>query len=162
MHFISGDGDYCSPVDETALNSFLHDEWREKKKSSIEFYKALPEFFKEKFPDIKLASDVKVNSLIERLSGSGSFATTHSVIASLSAITEFSKPQVEELVEIAKLNSQVYWIMSDNDVHSFYSLLLDKYGDLMEGASREKLSSLLNPPSDHLDELEDLDEDIPC
>lgn len=159
--FISGDGDYCSPVDESALNSFLIDEWKSRKKSEVEFFRSLPDFLKAKFPHINLSSDVKVNGLIERLASSGSFATTHSVIASLSAHTEFSKPQVEDLVEIADLNSQVYWIIGDKDVRSFYKRVLDKYGDTMEAESRGKLEQLLNPPADEALQPEELDDEIP-
>ena len=141
--FISGDGDYCSPTDGSSLNSFLIDEWNEKKGAKVCFFQSLPDFLKAKFPDIKLASDVEVNGLIAHLASSGSFATTHSVIAALSTHAEFSKLQVEELVKITEFNTQVSWIISDHDVRSFYRRILDSYGDTMEAASREKLEKLL-------------------
>lgn len=146
--FISGDGDFCSPIDGDALNAFLLDEWEKKKESDIHFYKSLSGFLKDKFPQIHLASDVKTASLIEQLAQSGSFATTHAVIASLSKVTDFPVHQVEELVNIAELNNQVGWIIDDNDVMEFYNGILGKYGDAIKPASREKLQEMLTPLED--------------
>ena len=141
--FISGDGDFCSPIDGDALNAFLLDEWESKKTSAIHFYKSLSDFLKDKFPHIHLASDVKTASLVERLAQSSSFATTHAVIASLGKVTDFPTHQVEELVSIAELNNQVGWIIDDDDVMEFYKGILAKYGDAMKPASKEKLEEML-------------------
>lgn len=145
LMFISGDGDFCSPIDGDALNAFLFDEWEEKKASDICFYKSLSDFLKDKFPQIHLASDVKTATLVEQLAQSGSFATTHAVIASLSKVTDFPVHQIEELVSIAELNNQVGWIIEDDDVLEFYKSILGKYGDAMKPASREKLEEMLTP-----------------
>ena len=65
LHLVSGDSDYAAAMDADKFNPFLDDEWKEKKKSSILFYKLLQDFFKSNYPQIKLASDVKRNVLIE-------------------------------------------------------------------------------------------------
>ena len=145
LMFISGDGDFCSPIDGDVLNAFLLDEWKDKKTSEIHFYKSLSDFLKDKFPQIHLASDVKTASLVEQLAQSGSFATTHAVIASLSKVTDFPVNQIEELVSIAELNNQVGWIIDDDDVMEFYKGILGKYGDAMKPASKEKLEEMLTP-----------------
>lgn len=145
LMFISGDSDFCSPIDGDALNAFLFEEWENKKASDIHFYKALSDFLKDKFPQIRLASDVKTASLVEQLAQSGSFATTHAVIASLSKVTDFPAHQIEELVSIAELNNQVGWIIDDDDVMEFYKGVLVKYGDAMKPASKEKLEEMLTP-----------------
>ena len=105
--FISGDGDFCSQIYGDVFNSFLFSEWSEKKTSEINFYKSLSDFLKHKFPHIHLASDVKTAALVEQLAQSGSFATTHAVIASLSKVADFPNQQIEEFVSIAELNNQV-------------------------------------------------------
>lgn len=143
LMFISGDGDFCSPIDGDTLNAFLIAEWVDKKTSDIHFYKSLSDFLKDKFPQIRLASDVKTASLVEQLAQSGSFATTHALIASLSKVTDFPAHQIEELVSIAELNNQVGWIIDDDDVMKFYKGILEKYGDAMNHASKEKLVAML-------------------
>lgn len=147
LMFVSGDGDYCSPIDDDAFHSFLVEEWKEKKNAAVHFYKGLSVLLKDKFPDIKLASDVKTAGLIEQLAASRSFAITHAVIASLSK-QEFSKEQVNDLIEIPGLNSQVGWILDDADVAGFYTNLIEKYGDQMDEAARDKLSEKLTPAND--------------
>ena len=143
--FISGDGDFCSPIDDDALNAFLLDEWEEKKESDIHFYKSLSDFLKDKYPQIHLASDVKTATLVEQLAQSGSFATTHAIIASLRKVTDFPAHQIEELVRIAELNNQVGWIIDEADIMEFYKSILGKYGDAMKPASKEKLEEMLTP-----------------
>ncbi len=158
--FISGDGDYCSPIDNNNINSFLSDEWKEKKKSRIEFFKSLSDFLKVKFPHINLTGDVEVNRLIERLSSSESFATTHSVIASLSAYSDFSKSQVEDLSESLDLNSQVNWIISDKDVRSFYMNILKNYGDVISVESKSKLEKYLFPSASEPEIRDNVDKKV--
>lgn len=155
LMFISGDGDFCSPIDSDSLNAFLLDEWEEKKASDIHFYKSLSDFLKDKFPHIHLASDVKTASLVEQLAQSGSFATTHAVIASLNKVTDFPAHQIEELVSIAELNNQVGWIIDDDDVMEFYKGILGKYGDAMNHASKEKLQEMLAPKEASTDPVPD-------
>lgn len=145
LMFISEDGDFCSPIDGDALNAFLLEEWKDKKASDIHFYKSLSDFLKVQFQHIHLATDVKTAGLVEQLAQSGSFATTHAVIASLSKVTDFPAHQVEELVSIAELNNQVGWIIDDDDVMEFYKDILVKYGDSMKTASKEKLEEMLTP-----------------
>ncbi|MCA8870123.1 MAG: DUF4935 domain-containing protein [Rhodobacteraceae bacterium] len=157
LHFVSGDGDYASAIFPEELNAFLQSEWKQKKESEICFYKSITDFFKKKFPDIKLASDIKVNKLIEKLAASGSFAITHVVISELSKQAQFSKVQVEELVSILDLNTQVSWIIEDLDVKTFYRSILEKYGEIVSAPARQTLNSLLFPEP----EVPDMDEEIP-
>ena len=56
LYLITDDKDYCSPLDGSVFNSFLLQEWEEKKESRLFYYRRLSSFFKERFPDIKLAS----------------------------------------------------------------------------------------------------------
>jgi predicted nucleic acid-binding protein len=132
IHLISEDRDYRSQLTVGAFNEFLAAEWKEQKQTDVIFYPKLSDFFKAKFPSIKIASEVERDLLIKQLAGSGTFAKTHAVIAKLSKQTEFSTDQVEQLVKIAEQNNQVGWIAEDSDVHEFYASLWKKYGDKIQ------------------------------
>jgi hypothetical protein len=95
-------------------------------------YSKLSDFFKGHFSDIKLASEVERDLLIKKLANSKSFATTHLVIAQLAKQAEFSPSQVEQLVVIPDANGQVGNIIGDSDVHQFYAVLLETYGDKIQ------------------------------
>ena len=66
-------------------------------------------------------------NLIQQLSESGSFVTTHGIIKMMTQYSDWTDTQVEELCEIANKNSQVNWILSDPDVLEFYSDLTANY-----------------------------------
>ncbi len=142
LMFVSGDGDYSSPIDDKVFHSFLSEEWLDAKSSTIHFYTSLSALLKDKFPQIKLANDVKTAGLIDELAASGSFAMTHALVASLSE-HEFSKHQVEKLVAIPELNNQVGRIIGDPDLSEFYTEILKKYGDAMEVATKATLAEIL-------------------
>jgi predicted nucleic acid-binding protein len=143
LYIVSGDVDYRDG--ETAnFNTYLASEWSEKKKSNIIFYTSMSAFLKENFPQVHLASDVAVNQLIDRLSASTSYATTHALIAKLSKIDAFSELQAAQLIDAAELNNQVNWIMKDNDVKTFYERLLTDNSHKLDPMQVEKLASLLD------------------
>lgn len=145
LHFVSGDGDYASAISPEELNTFLKSEWKQKKNADVCFYKSITDFFKRKFPQIKLASDIKVNKLIEKLAASGSFAMTHVIISELSKQAQFSKVQAEELVNILDFNTQVGWIIEDLDVKEFYKSILEKHSEIVSASAKQTLTALLFP-----------------
>jgi len=106
------------------MNEYLKFEWEDRKKADILFYTRISDFFKTNFPNIKIASEVERYLQITQLSESGSFATTHFVIAKLLKHTDFSPSQIEQLVRIAQTNNQIERILGDADVHGFYASLL--------------------------------------
>lgn len=149
LFFISGDGDFASPLDDDDINEFLDDEWESEKHSSVLFHKRLSAFFQDKFPDIKVAVELEKQLLVERLTGSGSFATTHNVVAALSnQIDDFSDEQANALAEAAINNNQVGWIIGDGDVHEFYERLLQKYSEKLAPELKSQLEERLYPPPD--------------
>jgi hypothetical protein len=96
LSFVSGDTDYTSSIETERFNPFLEKEWLSKKDgASIKFYKTIQDFFKINYPEIRLASDVKKITVIESLATSGSFYTTHLVIAKLHEIEDFSPAQAD-------------------------------------------------------------------
>ena len=129
VHLVSEDKDYRSQLT-PEFSDFLNHEWKTQKNSDIFFHTKISDFFKTNFPNIKIASEVERDLLIEDLRNSGSFATTHLVMARLLKHTDFSPLQIEELVQIARSNNQVGWIIGDPDVHSFYASLMKHEGEL--------------------------------
>jgi predicted nucleic acid-binding protein len=119
LHFVSDDRDYVSPLDDEKFNGFLTQEWAERKLSNLVFYRRLSAFFKEHFPDIKLAAELEKDLLIEALAKSPTFARTHLVVAQLSKFTDFQPEQLNAIVSAATSNSQVYSIIDDPDVKTF-------------------------------------------
>lgn len=76
--------------------------------------------------------------LIIELENSASFAGTHSVISKLEKISGWSDEQKEKLFEIALNNSQILYILGDNDVRGFYQGLLKDMKNLSDAAREIK------------------------
>ena len=157
LHFITDDKDYCSALDEETFSGFLSDEWRDRKKSNLVFYKRISAFFKEHFPEIKLAAELEKDLLIEDFANSSSFARTHSVVAKLSKYADFTPAQLNAIVSSAILNSQIGLITDDADVHDFLTGVIKGREKLIEKQSLEALQFMMSPPKKQ--EVED--EDIP-
>ena len=119
LHLVSDDRDYASPLDRDQFSLFLQREWSEKKHSEVRFHHRLSEFFREHFPEIKLASEPEIAAMIEKLANSESFKETHKAVARLNTIPIFTDAQADDIVEAAVLNSQVHWIADDPDVYEF-------------------------------------------
>lgn len=124
LYFISADKDYCSQINSDMLNPFLLHEWESKKQSHIFFYKSLVTFLNEHFTNIKLRREQMKQDLINSLRASANFQRTHIIIAQMSKESGWNESQIEEICEIAENNSQVSWILADDDVFEFYKQLL--------------------------------------
>lgn len=99
-------------IDRTAANEALQSVYYYNNKESIEADK-------EKNEESKRKTD-----LIISLENSGNFANTHTIIRDLNRFKEWSDKEIEMLMDIAVKNSQVYCIINDMDVSSFYRGLL--------------------------------------
>lgn len=124
LYFISADKDYCSELLDGEIKEFLSLEWNKTKNSKIHFYKNLVPFLTENLTDIKLEAENEKERLIERLSWSGSFQSTHSTIALLNLYSGWTDAQIEEICSAAENNSQIAWILRDSDVFEFYTHIL--------------------------------------
>lgn len=161
LHLVSEDKDYRSQLSEGVFNEFLQTEWEYKKNADLHYYSKISDFFKKCFPSIKIASQIESDIAITNLSKSGSFASTHPIIAKLDAFDQFTPEQVERLIEIPDQNSQVGWIIDDGDVHSFYSKLLDKYGKDLKPEDLATLEALVEKGKPKNPAKPDIDDDIP-
>jgi hypothetical protein len=127
-----------------------------RKKSNLLFYKRLSVFFKEHFPDIKLAAELEKELLIEDLAKSGSFARSYSVIAKLSNYSDFTAAQLNAIVDAAISNSQIQMIIRDEDVKIFLVSAITGHEKQIDKDNLETLYLLLEPPS-----KESVDDDFP-
>lgn len=143
LHFISDDKDYCSALDDDLFDAFLLDEWATVKKSELVFYKRLSSFFKKEFPDISLADELEKDGLIAQLGASESFRETHAVIRKLSAYSDFSHAQINDIVSAAVSNNQVNWIVGDPDVETFLQSVVHGREDRIDPDTLSVLRDLL-------------------
>lgn len=153
LYFISEDSDYRSPLDDSAFNRFLIDEWREAKSASVVFHRRLSAFLKDVFPMITLAIEMEKDSLIGRLAASPSFAYTHFLVAQLGHYAEFTREQANNILSAVATNDQVRWIIRDADVLAFVMKVLDHHGARADPVLLEGVKELL--VSDETAETED-------
>jgi len=144
LHFITDDRDYISILDENRLKEFLLHEWAVRTQAGeLRFYRRLSSFFKEYFPQIKLASELEKELSIQTLAASRSFSRTHIAIARLSKHTQFTATQRNDIVRAAVSNSQVSSIIDDEDVQQFLATVIT-------GHEVELDEGLLNDVQTHL------------
>ena len=155
LHLVSGDSDYVSVLDKRSLKEFLRREWKSAPSSNLCFYRTISEFFRANYPNIRLASEVEKDLLIDKLSQSGTFRRTHEIMSRLMAHTDFSPTQIERLVSIPDSNLQVGWIVGDPDLQEFYRKLAANNSGKITSALRDKVEKLMET------EVEDSDDGIP-
>lgn len=132
LYFIADDKDYFSELDISKFNSFLATEWNRKKNSQIKFYKTLTDFFKEVFPEIKLATELEKDILISKLIDSGNFYSSRELLQKLSKFESFSTEQSNQYVSASLNNSQILWISEDEDINEYLYDFVNKNKDKIE------------------------------
>ncbi|HAU1484601.1 TPA: hypothetical protein F8R85_15650 [Legionella pneumophila] len=128
LYLVADDKDYYSVLDTDKLKCFLIDDWEAKKGSRVIFYRRLSGFFKEHYPDIKLATDLEKELAIKSLVESPSFSWTHYAVRKLS-MYDFNSVQLNEIIECCINNDQVGGILCDSDIYSFYKNLVTSMKD---------------------------------
>jgi len=134
LYFVSEDKDYYSEINPATFNYYLYQEWKNKKKSDIYSFKRMSEFFKAKFPKIKLASDYEKEILIRDLSASGSFAKSRLILYKLSEFEDFSSTELNDIVFACTTNSQIYWIRNDADIQKIITDIIKPNRDKIDPA----------------------------
>ncbi|MGN1101227.1 MAG: HAD family hydrolase, partial [Huintestinicola sp.] len=97
-----------SIIDRTASNEILENIYYDCKKETLANDESVIQ-----------SENQKKNNIIS-LSGSGSFASTHTIIKKLQEFINWTSEEAELLFDIAAENNQVFYILSDNDVKLFY------------------------------------------
>lgn len=126
LHIVTGDKDFASPLDKSRLNRLLELEWRHVKRSTVTIYPNLTSFFRDHYPNIKLASEIELEFAAGRLMLSQSFAQTHEIVARLPDVGSFRAAQLSTLADGVIYNPQVYRISDDWDVRDLIEDLLDR------------------------------------
>ncbi len=143
---VSGDGDFASELQRDALAAYLSSEWRERKDSECHFYPALSLFFREHFPDIKLADEVDRMIAVDQLEQSKSYEDTHLAVAKLLTYDEFPIAELRRLGEAFRSNGQVSRIFGDHDVLSLADRLI-QHG--WEKDARDEVQPIFNLMVNH-------------
>jgi hypothetical protein len=144
LHVISEDGDYYSSLNEDAVNSFLKEEWKKKKHSSLFVYRTLSAFMNEHFDGVAFSFDKTKDALIDDLASAGSFAITHQLISKLEAYSYFSLKEVERILTAATANNQFGWIVTDEDVSDFLNrVAVPRFASITGHEEREILKKVI-------------------
>jgi len=134
LHFVTDDKDYWSPLEKDGFSSYLMDEWVEHKSGELISYRKLSAFFKSKYPEIELASEIEKDLLIRRLASSSDFLSTHMIVSRLSGLSGFTLSQAEAILSAAVNNSQVAWIARDQDVSQFLTSVMSENDFFLDGS----------------------------
>ena len=141
--FISDDKDYYSEYDNNLFNSFLLSEWGMRMPlTTFKYYKSLSIFFKEKFPEINIATELQKEHLINKLSSSSSFSETRNVLRELKNYDDFTSKQLNDIVYSAISNNQIYWIRNDDDINEYMNKIVSDKLDLIDSNYLESYKNL--------------------
>jgi hypothetical protein len=125
FYVIAEDEDWRRSKDGDKLKPFLQWEWKRSKRSDIFYYRELTSFFRDKFPEIKLARELEKDIAIKKLASSSSFKETRVALRQLLKLSDFSISQMNEIVTASNRNNQVFLIGDDKDIVEFMGKLVD-------------------------------------
>lgn len=134
---VSDDSDFQSRLDNTQMSDFLQEEWRERKKAAAVLYTSLLDLFRDHYPDVRLLEALE-KEMAERelavrsLATSANFLQTHAAVEAVSRFSDFLPQEVEDLLYAAVSNSQIRWIVEDDDLFRFYTRLANEYQDSVD------------------------------
>jgi predicted nucleic acid-binding protein len=132
LYFIADDKDYFSEINNSSFNTFLLNEWAKIKGTKIKFYKTLSDFFKDVFPDIKLATELEKDLLISELDASPNFYTSRRLLQKLSKLDSFSSEQANQIISSSLTNTQIYWISEDEDINDILYTFVESNTEKIE------------------------------
>ncbi len=133
LHLISNDSDFQSKLNEEALLPYLQYEWSmQKPSSSIFFYPTLTLFFSTHFPQIKLATELKKQLLVQALTRSNSFKRTRQILRKLDLESGFTHDQIREIAKAVTTNGQITRMSEDEDIKQSVKRLLEDNLELLE------------------------------
>lgn len=159
---LSKDGDYAHPIDENLAKDYLVEEWsKAHPDNEIFFYKSLTRFFSEHDIKIELRVEQEKDSLVQGLINSPNFLTTHDLVSKLSKYSSFNDVQIKGLANALLENSQVRWIINDQDINSFYKEHLLPKSELFDFGTWTTIKSAIQKKDEITDtesEIESLEE----
>jgi hypothetical protein len=153
--WVTNDRDFYSSLDDSQPDEFLQAEWADKVGTSIDFVRylsQLPASVPREALPVEEAPDER-DEVASSLLYSGSFDSTHRLVATLRRFPQFTPRQMRDLVA-ALDNSQVGWIMSDEDVFDFYRRLRETHGNLLDDVDLKRLTEAVDRAQALRDEWE--------
>jgi predicted nucleic acid-binding protein len=126
LYIVADDKDYYSLLSPHKINPFLEIEYSENTIGNISCYRSLTSFFKDKFPEINFEVEQTKDNIIHAIVESSNFASTHKAVNRLSLYETYSKEQIEQVLDAAFSNTQIYWILGDSDIKNQIWSLYDK------------------------------------
>lgn len=132
LFFLSDDKDFFSKINNENFNKFLDREWGEIKNSNLFFYKSISDFFKDKFPDIKLATEYLKDLTINKLEEAGNFRAARKHLYKLSDLHEFNSNQINKIFHAVLNNNQILWISEDQDINEILYKWIEEYSSILE------------------------------
>jgi len=144
LYFITDDKDFISKIDWSKFNQFLYDEWLDKKQFPIKFFKKLSWFFQEKFPNIKLAEDLRKNVIISDFVNSRTFANTRRCLYIFETINDFTDSELNQLIKASIENNQIYWIKDDPGITKRINNLIEWKRDKIDSETLQAFDEIYN------------------
>lgn len=141
LYFLSDDKDYYSQIDNNKFNKYLELEWKEIKNSKIYFYRSISNFFKDKYPDIKLASELKKDIRINNLENSKETAEAQLNIIKLLNFEDFNSTQINSIFKILFDNDHVFSVV--NNENYFNKILFEWFNKYSENIDEDIKNSFL-------------------
>ncbi len=114
------------------FSPFLEREWSDKKNGKVKYYRRLSAFCNEKFPQIRLATELEKEILIKDLAKSPTFKATKRTLRSLASVDDLSGDQASEVLEAALNNNQIYWIAEEPSVHKTLAEILAPHREALD------------------------------
>ena len=111
-------------IDRTVFNEQLERKHYEYKNEALKQSKQKSEEEQEKI------------DLIDALESSGNFKNTHNIIKKLSKYENWQDDEIIDLLSIGFHNSQVRYILGDQDIKVFYKKILEKAPSIDENAAK--------------------------
>ncbi len=113
--------DYSEGTDLEILIKEIIDKTAANEKLEARFFACMKEL--QKYEEEQSEEEREKMDLINKLEDSDSFRTTHTVIKELQKFEDWSEAQINKLLQIAKANKQVTYILTDGDVKRFFGKL---------------------------------------
>jgi PIN domain len=145
LHLVSEDGDWNNPLNKELFSPYLAKEWKDKKQSEIVFHTSLSQFFHVALPQIKIREEEDKIGAISSFISSTSFAASRTALHKIRQFdsSDYSCEQLNEIVDAAVTNNQIYLILTDEDFLSFFQQLITNHREQIEHKNLEKLESYL-------------------
>jgi hypothetical protein len=158
---VSADKHYQSKAQRDQFSPFLAAEWRKLKNGSVLLFRSLSDFFRSKFPEVTLATELEKELLIRDLSESGSFTETRKILRKLVRASDFNEAQVNDIVDAVLNNNQVYWIATDGDIGRYLRSLISGREGALSPHKLENFRYVLEHARPRIEFFEATDDDEP-